>query len=1488
MRVRVLSAGLLASLVLLSIVARGVTAERSVVPAEVHQAAADAGSARVIVRLNMPFVPESALPSGNDIYSQRQLVAALQSYVVAYLAGVDHTVVRRYDALPLLALEASPDALRMLDSLAGVVADVEEDRLHAPTLSQSVPLINANDAWGFGYDGTGTIVAILDTGVDTDHSFFAGGAKVIGEACFSTNTSGIAPDGSPLTATSACPGRASSSTASGSAAPCTANGCNHGTHVAGIAAGAGSSFSGVAKGAKLMAIQVFSTVSSSYYCGASPCPLSYTSDQIAALNYVYNQRNSFPGYRVASANMSLGGGGYTGYCDTASQKPAIDQLRAAGIATVIAAGNSYYYDGIASPGCISSAISVGSTTKSNTISPFSNMAYFVTVLAPGSSIYSSLPGTGYGTLSGTSMAAPHVAGTMAILRQAVPSASVSDLVSALQNTGVYITDTRGGIPPGEESTRPRIDVLAALDDLGALDSIQFSAGTYSVNENAGPATITLTRTGPAIGTATVRVSTSNGTATAGSDYVAITSQLVTFNPGETTKSFNVSIVNDFVIEPDETMNLALASPTGAVLGSQRTATLTILNDDQPGAFAFSAATYSVTEGTPSASITVTRSGGLAAGASVRYATSNGTAIAGQDYAAVAGVLSFAGGQTSKTFTVPITNDTLNEPDETVNLTLSTPGGGATLGSPSTATLTIVDNDPAGTVQFSAPTYTVSEAAATVTLTVTRTSGTASGVTVRYATSDGSATGGATAGGGVDYLTKSGTLTFGAGVTSQTLTIAIVNDTVVDSDSNETFTVTLSDAAGGATIGAPETAAVTIIDNDIPNVRFGATSYKVTEGGIASIAVVRANGLGSEVTASYQVTGGTATGDGTDYTLASGTITFRAGETTKMLPVPTTADTVAEGPETVIIKLVGAGGGAVVGTPDTTTLTIADNDTGGVIQFAAAAYLVAETAGAIDLIVTRAGTGLASGVTVDYAATGGSATNGGTDYGLPPGTLTFAAGENRKTIRVTVSDDGLAEGNETVVVTLSNPQGGAMLGTIRGTTLTIADNEQALQFSAANYAVTEGTASASIGVTRSGPTTATVTVICRTAAGGSAVPGTDYTDVVRTLTFGPGVRTQACLVPVLNDSALDGPKTVNLQLDTPGGPGAQLGTQTTAVLTINDNEQAGVIQFAASSYTVIEGLIAFVTVGRTGTNLAGDVTVDYAVTGGSATNGVDYNLADGTLTFGPGSLAAQIAIPTLQDTAAEGPETIVITLGNPSPGVTLGPRFATTVNITDNDRGGVIQFAASTYSVAEDAGSIDLVVTRTGTGLASGVTVDYAVTGGSATNGGTDYTLTAGTLTFAAGETRKTIPVAITNDTLPEGNETVVVTLSNPRGGATLGTVRTTTLTIREDVERFDGTYSGSYSGSGVSGGAGFTVSNGAIDVTVPCCGSGTLTSNGSATFSGSGFFEGASCTFTGRFTLSSTGAVSASGSWACVFEGDTYTGSWSAARTSTATSVAGR
>ncbi|HXH07940.1 MAG TPA: S8 family serine peptidase [Vicinamibacterales bacterium] len=495
---------MLARLALLGLLASGVlvTSPAAAAPDLVEQAVRDRlqreGRARVIVELQLPggaHVPEG-LATPAQVAAQRRDIADGQTRILARLAAARHRVVHRYRTVPLLALEVETDALRELEVAPFLVRRVMEDALMKPTLAESGPLVEADQVWARGHDGTGRTIAILDTGVDSGHPFLqqqpGGPSKVVEEACYSSTVSGVSE--------SVCPGGAGAETGPGTGIHCPDLdiGCGHGTHVAGIAAGSGESagvpFSGVAPGATLMAVQVFSKFTRFLECwpSAPPCLLAYTADIIAGLERVYERSGA---HSFASVNMSLGGGLYTAPCDSQPYKPIIDSLRSVGIATVVAAGNEYATDAISSPACVSSAVSVGSTTdETDEVSSFSNMASFMSLLAPGQTTTSSYPGGTFLSANGTSMATPHVAGAFALLEQAAPGATPTEILDALRDTGQPVTDTR----PGGTVTAPRIRLLAALEALvgagevvidnaavGVQDASRSFTGTWCVSSAGG-------------------------------------------------------------------------------------------------------------------------------------------------------------------------------------------------------------------------------------------------------------------------------------------------------------------------------------------------------------------------------------------------------------------------------------------------------------------------------------------------------------------------------------------------------------------------------------------------------------------------------------------------------------------------------------------------------------------------------------------------------------------------------------------------------------------------------------------------------------------------------------------------------------------------------------------------------------------------------------------------------------------------------------------
>lgn len=432
-------------------------------PKKVHEdvtaALAADGTARVIVRLDLD-VPKNGEVTRAALAALDAQVADAQAAVRRKLGAMQFQERAALRHLPLLVVEGGAEVVTALSAISGV-RSIRLDGLSAPTLANSVPQVKANTAWRMGGDrGRSGVVAVLDTGFDLDHPFF--GDRIVDEACFSDSDQG-----------SLCPDGDTEQEGPGAAQNCVGlDGCDHGSHVAGIAAGSSAASSGVAPAASLALFQVFHRVDSARVCDddPSPCLRSHDADALRALERVLDLRvdGNLP---IRAVNMSFGSRSFTTTRRCQAVDPgfedAVALLNRAGVAVVGTSGNNArddagnFVSGVGFPGCVPGVVTVGSVDRFDTVSDFSQAGDLLDLLAPGDAITSSVPDNADDIMGGTSMAAPHVAGGIALLAEMFPAASPSLLVSTLRATGVAVNDGRSGAV----FTFRRMDLEAAARQL---------------------------------------------------------------------------------------------------------------------------------------------------------------------------------------------------------------------------------------------------------------------------------------------------------------------------------------------------------------------------------------------------------------------------------------------------------------------------------------------------------------------------------------------------------------------------------------------------------------------------------------------------------------------------------------------------------------------------------------------------------------------------------------------------------------------------------------------------------------------------------------------------------------------------------------------------------------------------------------------------------------------------------------------------------------
>ena len=876
--------------------------------------------------------------------------------------------------------------------------------------------------------------------------------------------------------------------------------------------------------------------------------------------------------------------------------------------------------------------------------------------------------------------------------------------------------------------------------------------------------------------ARVSYTTKDGTATAGSDYTAVSGTLEMAHAigDHTTDRYRqrysdweilVPILADNVDESDETFSLVLSNPerfgygwpqvTAGLLGTS-TATTTI--SDRAMVVSVSGP-ETVVEG-QNADFTVTLSRAPTANLTVSYQTYGAlppqpSATSGEDYTAQSGTLTFVAGETSKRVRVPILTDAVTERIEYFRLLLSRPTGGGgltpTLGT-SEATMGIVD--------AAGPLY-----GATLTLTPASDIGEGNASTTEYTVKvdldccttfeDPIAVTmslGGTATIGEDYTANTVNVTIPASTptatATTTLSITPVDDTIAEGHE----TIIVSGSAPGLAI-IPTV--ITLVDNDIAYITLSVDPEYIQEGQLAKRVTLTAtrNGTSGDHTIDLSVGGGTAT-DGTDYNIwtFSPAPRIAPGETstTFNLTFSVNTDDEDEGNETIFLS--GTSPGATVsdamvtiGSPETIALSV-NPDT------------LAEDDGAVEATVTATMSVARDTGTVVHLTLGGTATNPADYTASALASITIPKGQTSAhgTLTIIPIDDTVAEGDETIIV---SGESGAR--PVSPAEIPITDNDSAdITLSADPEYIQEGQVAKQVTITATrndteGEHTVTLSLSDSSTAIGWPVDSADYVlwsldDI--TIEAGETSGSTTLTFTVIDDDVDEGNETIVLAGTAPGA------TVSDAVITIGNPES---IALSVSPDTIAENAAATDVTVTAKLNEArnADTVVDLTL-GGTAEDPADYtasSLASITIPQGQTSAGGTLTVTPVDDTELEGDETI--TVSGDSGARTVSPADIT---ITDYEPP-VISFQTAPESVRE--GDTATYVVKVEGGRTTDVTVRFKTgANNDLATAGQDYTVVDQIITFAPTDATTTVTVNTTADTRFEVTEDFTVSLSDAQGG----------------------------------------------------------------------------------------------------------------------------
>lgn len=905
-------------------------------------------------------------------------------------------------------------------------------------------------------------------------------------------------------------------------------------------------------------------------------------------------------------------------------------------------------------------------------------------------------------------------------------------------------------------------------EVSSFDSIVINASNISLNEG-DTAVLVWTLSSPALSDFNLTISISGTNAAV--NFPTLTKTIAVFR-GQTTISTSINTNDNLISDGNRSFILSFSADVSTVSASP--ISFSLLDNDVASVVGFATSSSNALENAGSSSITLTSSPVSSSALTINYTVTPGSASSA-DFTFNSGSIIIPANASSANLTATILNDALIETPEDVVITLtSVSGASASLGTTTTHTLSIIDDD--------FPNITISDASVTegaaTNLTVSLSTMPTGPVTFDWTTVDGSATSAS------GYTAASGSITITPPAMSATINVSSQNNTTV-CQASSAFQVVLSNVTGATS--ADLTGSVTITDNDRPTLQFTSMTSSLNENAsgtlVASLSAICPT---QTVSFTYRSQDGTAktASPFLDYVAISTTTgTINPGSTTANISINALADSIYEGNEFFTVTLDSATN-ASLGAVDTNSVTISDLTTAPTLMINNISLTEGNSGTTSANFTVTASAVSALPITVNWATANGTATVADSDYTSDSGTVTISAGSTTANISIDVTGDAKFEAGETLIVNLSGGSGYTVAGSDLSGAGTITNDDTSPTISVNDVTINEddaGTTTATFTVTPSSVSGVAISGNYAASNGSATTADSDFSASSGTFTIPANSASTTFTVTINGDTKFEPNETFNVTLSSVTGHTAA-GSDLSGVGTITNDDSSPTISIADVS--VNEGdtgttAMTFTVTASAASGVA--ITGNYASSNGTATTAdSDYATAASTFTIPAGSTSTIINVNLIGDTKLENDETINMTLSSVAGHTAAGSDLVAVGTITNDDTAPTISIADVSISEG-NSGTKSATFTVTSSAVSAlPITVDWATSNGTATVADSDYAVGAGSATITAGATTSTFTVTINGDVKFELNETFDLTLSDGSGYTVAGSDLAAIGTITND------------------------------------------------------------------------------------------------------------